>query len=127
MAASLFLEPTRRTPMVAFDVEHGTYRIQGHSIPEDALGFYEPIYRWLEENIPLIEGAIDFEVSLKDFNTASRKCMLYFLKIVDSQFTYNQNIKITWVCEEDDPDMEETGEDFKELVEVPIYVLVRAL
>lgn len=118
-------EANRKTPFVLLDPELGEYRIQGHSIPEDAVGFYEPIFQWFSEFLPDYDGEVELEVALGDFNTASRKCMLHLMKILSSNLTYNQNIRITWVCEPDDDDMIEAGEDFAELIDVPLKIVMR--
>jgi hypothetical protein len=48
------------------------------------------------------------------------------LQILNSNFPYNNQIAVTWVCDDDDEDMQETGEDFAELIQVPVHVRLRA-
>jgi hypothetical protein len=117
-------DPTRKTPLVELDAHTPKFRIEGHSIPEDAVGFYEPIFQWFAEFLPDYNGPVELNVALEDFNTASRKCMLHLLKVLSSNLAYNSNIRVRWVCQPDDDDMVEAGEDFAELVEVPIEIVV---
>lgn len=123
---ALYIDPTRKTPLVQFDPQEGVFCIQGHSIPEDSIGFYQPLFEWMTEYLPTHSGPLVLEIALQDFNTASRKCMMFLFQILNSNLPYNPQLSILWVCDEDDEDMVETGEDFAELIDVPIRVTVRA-
>ena len=48
--------------------------------------------------------------------------MLRFFKIHSSN--KGNNISVNWFYEEDDEDMQESGEDFKEIISLPINMSV---
>ena len=43
------LRETATTPYVNFDPDTGVIRMEGRSIPENVIDFYQPILRWIDE------------------------------------------------------------------------------
>ena len=118
--AKLDIESTEDTPRVIFDAEGNTFEISGRSLPEDAPSFYGPILDWLDEYYggnPLPTSTFDFK--LEYFNTASSKLILDVLMKLEEHHTEGNNTVIRWHYDEDDEDMQEAGEEFADLVEVP--------
>jgi hypothetical protein len=56
-----------------------------------------------------------FTFKLEYFNTASSKLILDVLSALEEI----EGVTIDWYFHEDDEDMEEAGEEFSELVEIP--------
>lgn len=109
------LEDTEDTPRVILDKDNGIFEISGRSLPEDAAEFYEPIIEWLTEYSKEANAATNFVVKLEYFNTASSKMLLDMMSTIEEI----DNSSITWYFQEDDEDMEEAGEEFGELIDVP--------
>ncbi len=114
----LFLEKTIKTPRIHFDALKGHLIIEGRSIPEDAYSFYSPIYEWLEQFQQSGSDQAVVEFKLEYFNTSSSKCILEILKILEKQ--NDKKISVKWFYEEDDEDMLDSGEDYKQIVSLPI-------
>jgi uncharacterized protein YkuJ len=53
------------------------------------------------------------------FNTASSKIILDILMRLETLHEDGKNITIEWHYEEDDEDMQEAGEEYADIVEVP--------
>jgi uncharacterized protein YkuJ len=53
------------------------------------------------------------------FNTASSKIILDILMRLEDLHNDGKNITVEWHYEEDDEDMQEAGEEYSEIVEVP--------
>ncbi len=118
--AKLDIESTEDTPRVLFDAEGNVFEISGRSLPEDAPSFYGPILDWLDEyygGTPLPTTTFDFK--LEYFNTASSKLILDVLMKLEEHHTAGNDSLIRWHYDEDDEDMQEAGEEFADLVEVP--------
>ncbi len=113
------LEPTDDTPKIVLDADAGSYEFSGISIPEDAAQFYQPIMDWLDEFGKAPKAGSNFNFKLEYFNTASSKVILDILLKIDGINSNGGDVKVTWHFEEDDEDMEEAGEEYAELVEVP--------
>ncbi len=107
------------TPNVILDKDNGLFEISGRSLPEDVAAFYEPILEWLEEyaDSPLDKTVFNFK--LEYFNTASSKLLLDVLLKLEDMFDDGKEIMVRWHYPDDDEDMEEAGEEYADIVEVP--------
>jgi hypothetical protein len=111
----LLLEGTEDTPKILLDKPNGIFEISGRSLPEDSAEFYQPVLDWINEYSSDPNVATDFTFKLEYFNTASSKLILDILSTLEDI----EGVKIIWYFHEDDEDMEEAGEEFSELVELP--------
>lgn len=111
----LNLEGTDDTPRILLDREKGVMEISGRSLPEDATQFYRPVLDWIQEYAMHPNPTTTFVFKLDYFNTASSKLLLDLLFALEDL----PGIKVEWHFLEDDEDMEEAGEEFSELVEIP--------
>jgi len=111
----LNLEGTEDTPKIILDKKNGIFEISGRSLPEDSADFYRPVLEWIGGYAKEPNGSTEFVLKLEYFNTASSKLILDVLSALEDI----QNMKIMWYYHEDDEDMEEAGEEFSELVEIP--------
>ncbi|MEH0154594.1 DUF1987 domain-containing protein [Limibacter armeniacum] len=111
----LNLEGTEDTPKIILDKENGVFEISGRSLPEDSAEFFNPVLEWLEEYKDSANGETVFNFKLEYFNTASSKLILDILSKLEAV----EGTKVVWYFHEDDEDMEEAGEEFSDLVEVP--------
>lgn len=103
------IEAGKRTPFVHLDYENKIMKMSGRSMPEDAVGFYQPIIDWFRDySQKPIEGGV-LEVSLEYFNTSSSKNLLEIFKAVKESGAGNF---INWHYDWEDEDMQEAGEDF---------------
>lgn len=114
------IEPTPKTPKVLFDASQGLMEIEGRSIPENSTEFYKPIYDWLENYIKSPNPNSQFKFKLEYFNTSSSKCILDIFRKLEKLHQNGNKIVVTWYFEQDDEDMQEAGEDYQRIVNVPI-------
>ena len=113
------LEGTEDTPRVLLDAAKNIFEISGRSLPEDCFHFYSPILKWLDSYILSPNPKTIFEVKLEYFNTASSKMILDVLTKLENIKDAGKEVTIQWYFYDDDEDMQEAGEEFAELVEVP--------
>lgn len=111
------LEGTEDTPKIILDATNNIYEISGRSLPEDCAQFYKPILDWLDGFNPT--SKVNFVFKLDYFNTASSKLILDILNRLEKIKNKGKDVTILWCFSEDDEDMQEAGEEFSELVEVP--------
>jgi hypothetical protein len=111
----LNLEGTEDTPKIILDSKNGIFEISGRSLPEDTAEFYGPVLEWLERYGEGPNPETKFVFKLEYFNTASSKLILDILSKLEDV----DNSKVMWYYNEDDEDMEEAGQEFSELVEIP--------
>lgn len=119
------VEGTGRTPSIYFNHEEGIVEMSGRSIPENALSFYKPIFDWLDEYVanPNPETIINF--NLEYFNTSSSKCILDMLRKLERLPEEGYKATVKWFFDEGDEDMEESGNDYKSLINLDIELVMK--
>ncbi|MBR4266342.1 MAG: DUF1987 domain-containing protein [Bacteroidales bacterium] len=107
------------TPTVVLDKENNIFEISGRSLPEDVVAFYNPILDWLSEYAkdPLDKTVFNFK--LEYFNTASSKLLLDVLLKLEDINSAGHDVLVKWHYPDDDEDMEEAGEEYSDIVDVP--------
>jgi hypothetical protein len=110
---------TDDTPSVTMDVANEIFEVSGRSLPEDVASFYEPILDWLDRYSEEAEGKTIFNFKLVYFNTASSKMLLDILLKLEEMYESGKEVLVRWHFPEDDEDMEEAGEEYADIVEVP--------
>ncbi|MBI1769911.1 MAG: DUF1987 domain-containing protein [Bacteroidetes bacterium] len=111
----LNLKGTEDTPNIILDKKNGIFEISGRSLPEDSAEFYRPVIEWINGYAKEANPATEFVFKLEYFNTASSKLILDVLSALEEI----KSMKILWYFHDDDEDMEEAGQEFSELVEIP--------
>jgi hypothetical protein len=113
------IQGTEDTPKVILDKEKEIMEISGRSLPEDVASFYEPVLTWLEEYAQNPNQKTIFNFKLVYFNTASSKLLLDILMKLEEIHEAGHDVLIRWHFPEDDEDMEEAGEEYADIVDVP--------
>ena len=111
----LNLEGAEDTPKIILDKKNGIFEISGRSLPEDSAEFYRPVLEWIADYGKSPNASTEFVFKLEYFNTASSKLILDVLSALEDI----KDMRIIWYFHEDDEDMEEAGQEFSELVEIP--------
>ena len=114
------IDHTDETPKVIFDKDIPLFELSGKSLPEDVSQFYNQLLEWLDNYAeePLPETVFDFKMDY--FNTASSKMILdILLKLEEIHEDGKSQVLIKWHFLEEDEDMEEAGEEYADMVEIP--------
>ncbi len=121
----LSIDPQKTKPKILFLPEEGLMEIQGESYPENSVEFYEPIMAWLEGYFEMTDNSkeIHFNFRLNYFNTSSSKSILDILDLLEKYHGQGQKIQVNWYYEEDDEDIEESGEEFAEGLSIPFQLI----
>ena len=117
------LSETPKTPEIKCEFDSGKLYISGRSIPENSIEFYKPLFDWLDQYVTTPKSNTEMNVKLEYFNTSSSKCLVEVFRRLETIQRKGGNVVINWYYEEDDEDMEESGEDFKEIISIPIIML----
>jgi hypothetical protein len=113
------IQGTEDTPKVILDKDKELMEISGRSLPEDVASFYEPVLTWLDEYAQSPNKKTVFNFKLVYFNTASSKLLLDILMKLEEIHEAGNDVLIRWHFPEDDEDMEEAGEEYADIVDVP--------
>jgi hypothetical protein len=118
---------TSKTPAINLDLSKGLIEIKGRSIPENSTEFYMPLLNCLKNFLPKKNGGVlTVNFQLEYFNTSSSKCILEILKSLTALQKTGIQVTINWYYEEDDDDMQASGENYQEITNIsfnmiPVY------
>lgn len=113
------IKGTEDTPNVILDAAENIMEISGRSLPEDVSSFYGPILNWLVEYSKSPNPKTVFNFKLVYFNTASSKLILDILMKLEELKNKGNDVLVKWYYPEDDEDMQEAGNEYADIVEVP--------
>ena len=118
------LDMMEKTPQILFDLDEGDFSFTGVLMPEDAFGFFAPLFGYIEVYFQNPKPETKLEVSLEYFNTSSSRLLYRFMKEFADNQSEKTNITIVWKYEIDDEDMEEVGKEFKLLFDQIAFEMV---
>lgn len=113
------IEPTEITPKVILNKEKGIFLIQGKCLPEDVKSFYNPVIDWFEKYQSLPNDETNIILDFDYFNTASSKMILIILSKLREVFKSGKKVEVTWRYPKYDMELEEAGEEFSDLLNIP--------
>jgi CRISPR/Cas system CMR-associated protein Cmr1 (group 7 of RAMP superfamily) len=120
---ALILKGTNETPNVVFNKQTGEFSISGKSLPEDVKEFYKPLLDWITVYSKSPNPETKLKVKMDYFNTASSKMILEIFELFKGLQDAGNNVTIDWYYHEEDEDMQEAGEDYADIVEVPFNII----
>ncbi len=121
----LIIAPTQDTPGIHFDAATNVLELSGRSYPDNVFAFYEPVFSWLNAYASALNPApiTKFIFKLEYFNTASAKIIFDILHVLDRIKVKGNEVQILWYYKNDDDDMKEAGEGYKNIIETNIEIV----
>lgn len=118
------LPATDKTPSVLFDPSRGVLEIRGCSIHENSDRFFRPLLDQVEAYAQRPVKSTVVRVALSYFNSSSAKYVLDLLKLLDEAHASGHGkVVLEWYYDEDDLDMQEAGNDYRMLLEMPVKMI----
>ncbi len=113
----LAIDKSDMTPMVHFDHKSGDLLIKGKSLPDNAIGFYEPLLSWIESYLqnPAEKTSLIFHFSY--FNTPTNR---FIIKLINAIKTTPSEYQVIWRFIEDDEEIMEFGEKLEGIVDIKL-------
>lgn len=119
---SLIIERNVRTPYISAEPT-GLVKIEGISIPENSIEFYEPLKVWLDQYFKNPCDKTILNVKLDYFNTSTANILLNLFKQFSKSVPTGKFVEINWFYEKGDFEMEESGNDYKSLLSIPFNIV----
>ena len=116
---ALKVEGSGYTPKITLDPAGNFFEISGRSLPEDVSAFYGPIIDWINNYAQSPNEKTVFEFRLTYYNTASSKLLLNIMSKLEDIVADDHDVLIKWYYPDDDEDLEEAGEEYADIVDVP--------
>lgn len=123
MMDNLIIEKTKSSPAINLNAATGKCKITGSSYPENANEFYQPLFEWLNKYIVEITRDITFEFKLDYLNSSSIKFISELIDKLDKYGSVGVAVEINWYYKEEDEDIKELGEDFKNEVKCKFNIM----
>lgn len=123
---SFTIEPTKVTPYISYDAESALFEIKGISSPHDTPAFYAPILAFLDNLRSFQISQLTIRISLVYFNSSSAKALYMVLKKVKAA-QREIDFTIEWICDEEDEDMIESVEDYRDILDLDIELIIDEL
>lgn len=122
--ARLILEASHKTPEVDFNDVTGILVMKGTSVPEHSREYYEPINEWLLKYGENPQANTKLQLQMDYFNTSSSACLLQIFEILAKiQEAGKSQVEVYWYYEDTDPNIQEAGEFFSEIVKIPFQLV----
>ncbi len=115
--------PEGLKPGITLDVDNGIFEVYGKSCPENVVEFYQPVMDWLDEYKGHALDKTVFEFRLQYYNTASSKVLFIIMQKLESVYETGKEVLIRWIYPEDDEALEEAGEEYDDLIDVPFELI----
>lgn len=119
---ALNIKATDETPEITLNIITGEYCIAQRSLPENAIGFYAPVFEWIEKfsQKPPVEE-MSFVFNLEYFNTASAKQIAKVLLMLE-KLSEKIDVIVIWKYKKDDVDMMSSGLRFSKLLNMEFEI-----
>ena len=117
------INATKSTPAINFNSQTGIFSINGRSIPEDSVSFFEPLQnivrQYLENSLP--NNTIN--IRLDYLNSSSTACLLGILRDYEK---LNKSVTtiVNWQYESEDEDILNIGLNFSEIIDLKFNMIV---
>jgi len=108
------------TPKITLDKEANVFEICGKSFPENAVEFYSPVIKWINEYAQSPNPETIFTINLDYFNSSSSKKIFEILMKLEQITTTGGNILVKWYYDENDDVMFTRSKDIQDVLEIPI-------
>ena len=119
----LIIKSSEKFPKVILNPNKNIYEISGRSIPEDVMKSYEPVVKWIDENVGKIKNKMELDFKLDYLNSNSTKMIFDILTMLDKFYQAGIKISINWFYEDDDEDIKDEGELFSSLFKLPFKLI----
>ncbi|MBE9469127.1 MAG: DUF1987 domain-containing protein [Bacteroidetes bacterium] len=117
------IEGSDDTPEVVLDKVNNIFKFSGKSLPEDVREFYAPIMEWIDDYASNPNDITKVVFKMDYFNSASSKRIVDILTQFEEMKNKGFNILIDWYYQDDDEDMQDAGEAFASIVDLPFNMI----
>lgn len=118
---SLIIEGNQNRPDVNFNAETGKLVIEGRSIMENTVIFFQPLLEWIDSYSDQPAVKTELHLVMDYFNTSASKFILSIFEKLEDMYNQGKDVEVYWYF--NDEDMEDLGEDYKHLVGMPFIII----
>ncbi|HDP74652.1 MAG TPA: DUF1987 domain-containing protein [Bacteroidales bacterium] len=120
----LKIEKRIDSPMVLADGELGYFEVNGKSLPEDAVEFYRPLEKYVQEYVKSPKQKTTFNLKLEYLNTSSSKKLLDIIGYFEGLPSQGYQVELNWYHRDEDQDMIDEGIEFAHMTNLKVNFIV---
>lgn len=122
MMSVFYIEATKDTPKIYFNPEKNIFEISQKSLPEDAIGFFSPVFDYLNQYIDEPNKETTFMFFMDYFSTSTAKQISKIMFLLE-KLSERSDVTIIWKYEKSDIDMKNVGMRYKKMVNVKLELV----
>lgn len=119
------IEKTNNTPSIYIDKSNVLCRIEGSSFPEDAYEVYQHVLDWLAKMGDNFDSELRIEFDYDFLNSISHKKVWQIINELQKYYKKGKKVKVVWYYDKNDEEIMESGQDLKELMNLPFELCVK--
>ena len=116
----LFIQKTANTPQIKFT--DGVLIISGRSILENAITFFEPLFKFIADYTINPCEITEVNVWLEYANSSTNRSLMTVFTLLERIYDDGKSININWYYENGDDFMYQLGADYKSLLSIPFKI-----
>lgn len=120
---NLIINKTKSTLGINFNVDSQKWEITGSSYPENASEFFRPVFNWITNYMLEEQRAIYLDFKIDYLNSSSIKFISDLIEMFNKYSSSGKTVEVNWYHLDDDEDIKELGEEFKEEVNYPFNII----
>lgn len=121
---NILIKETTTMPSVYFSAQEGILDIRGKCIPENTVEFFDPMVDWVNAYVLSPQSQTQVSLRLEYYNTSTSRYIAEILKNLENITRDNKgDVQVSWIYESGDLDLEEAGQDFKSLSQLPFELI----
>jgi hypothetical protein len=107
---------TATSPFLEMNGEVGKITINGRAIEYNPNEFWANVFSWTTDYLENPKEFTTINLNFEYINTLSTKKLFVFLKLIEFNAVKKTNVKINWICDKDDDDMIDLGDNINALL-----------
>lgn len=112
------------SPMVLADGLSGYFEVNGKSLPEDAVEFYRPLEKYVQEYVKSPQQKTTINLKLEYLNTSSSKKLIDIIGYFESLPSQGYEVVLNWYHRDEDQDMIDEGVEFAHMTSLKVNFIV---
>jgi hypothetical protein len=118
-----FIEASKATPSINFNPQSGILSINGRSIPEDSVTFFNPLQQAVKQYLVNSLPNNVINIQLDYLNSSSTACLLNVLREFE-KLNKTTSTVVNWYYELEDEDILNIGLNFSEIIDLKFKMIV---
>jgi hypothetical protein len=112
-------------PNIKLDDTNGEVWITGESYHEYTQEVFQPVFKWFEDYTQKTGKKLTLNFKMNYFNTSSARIFLELMRIAENYAQKKKGkVQVNWYYEEEDMDMLDSGEKYKQDVKIPFNLIL---